>query len=80
MATRHRFGEAEDLVAVGGNGRCGRRGSQGVLRRACGDNANEMIPGGLVGSRVFRGGDDEHDDERVAGGQKGPGRRIGPGG
>jgi hypothetical protein len=33
--------------------------SQPVVRRACDDNANEMIQD-LVGSRVFRGDDDEH--------------------
>ena len=58
MATRHTFGEAEDLSMSEERSRWTR--PQPVVRRACDDNANGVIQGGLVGSRVFCGDDDEH--------------------
>jgi hypothetical protein len=52
VATRHTFGEAEDLSTSEERSWWTRPHS--VVRRACDDNASEMIQGDLVGSRVFR--------------------------
>ena len=77
MVTRHTFGEAEDLSMS--EERPWWTRPQPVVRRACDDNANEMIQGDLVGSRGFRGDDDEHAEVRVAGGPRWPGRSDRPG-
>jgi hypothetical protein len=49
-----------------------------VVRRACDDNANVMIQGDLVGSRGFRGDDDEHAEGVWPVVHDGPVVRIGP--
>jgi hypothetical protein len=51
---------------------------QSVVRRACDDNANEMIQGDLVGSPGFRGDDDEHAECVWPVVHDGPVVRIGP--
>lgn len=77
MATRHTFGEAEDLSTS--EERSWWTRSQPVVRRACDETAIEMIQGDLVGSRVFRGDDDEHDEFVWPVVQVWPGRSDRPG-